>query len=284
MQNAPEFKVLLFSSLLFSSLLFSKVTFAQNVGIGVATPHPSARLEVWDTARGVLIPRVGLSSDTDATTIPNPAHSLLIYNTGTGGLTPAGYYYNAGTPAAPKWKRFLEGGTPADAWLTTGNAGTNPATHFLGTTDAQDLVIKTNNTEVVRITATGNVGIGTPNPSYKLHVIGKIRSDGIIETSDARLKKNIVPITSEEAARLLNLLKPVWYDSKDDKYEHVPGLIAQDVQNVLPQIVSTDEEGFMALEYTRLIPLLIKAYQDLYRKYVELKQEYESLLEEVSKY
>jgi hypothetical protein len=42
-----------------------------------------------------------------------------------------------------------------DAWLITGNAGTNPVTNFLGTTDAQDLVVRTSNTERIRVYASG---------------------------------------------------------------------------------------------------------------------------------
>ncbi len=52
-----------------------------------------------------------------------------------------------------------------NAWLLNGNAGTTAGTNFLGTTDAQDLVIKTNNTEKVRVLTTGQVGIGTPAPN-----------------------------------------------------------------------------------------------------------------------
>jgi hypothetical protein len=51
---------------------------AQSVGIGTSTPDPSARLDVSDTQRGILIPRL-TTEERDA--ITNPAHSLLIYNT-----------------------------------------------------------------------------------------------------------------------------------------------------------------------------------------------------------
>lgn len=52
-----------------------------------------------------------------------------------------------------------------NAWLQTGNPGTNPSTNFVGTTDNQDLAIRTNNTEKIRITTDGQLGIGTNNPN-----------------------------------------------------------------------------------------------------------------------
>lgn len=58
----------------------------------------------------------------------------------------------------------------SSGWGLTGNAGTSALTNFLGTTDAQDLVFKTNNTEYMRLTSSGNVGIGTNAPSARLAV------------------------------------------------------------------------------------------------------------------
>ena len=51
---------------------------AQNVGIGTSTPHSSARLDVSDNQRGILIPRL---TTAERNAISNPARSLLIYNT-----------------------------------------------------------------------------------------------------------------------------------------------------------------------------------------------------------
>lgn len=90
------------------SLLMGNILKAQNnVGIGSSsfTPDPSAGLEIQFTDKGLLIPRVALMSTTDQTTIPSPATSLLVYNIGTGGLTPAGYYYWDGS----QWVRFATG-------------------------------------------------------------------------------------------------------------------------------------------------------------------------------
>lgn len=90
-------------------------TFAQNVGINAtgATPNASAMLDIDASNKGLLIQRVALTDVSDATTIATPATSLLVYNLGTGGLSPAGYYYNSGTTGSPVWLKFTT--TTADA-------------------------------------------------------------------------------------------------------------------------------------------------------------------------
>ena len=64
-----------------------------------------------------------------------------------------------------------------NGWGLGGNAGTSAGTNFVGTTDNQALVFKTNNAERLRIDAGGNVGIGTASPlaGFKLDVNGLVR-------------------------------------------------------------------------------------------------------------
>lgn len=77
--------------------------------------------------------------------------------------------------------------TFAQTWNLSGNSGTNPATNFLGTADATDFVLKTNNIERARINSAGNMAIGgTPDdPNVPFQVYGRtqfksnINSDGV---------------------------------------------------------------------------------------------------------
>lgn len=142
------------------ALLAASPGFAQ-VKIGAAgAPDGSAMLEVTSGAannKGMLLPRV---TTAQRNAIASPATGLMIYNTTTNEAQ-----VNTGTAAAPVWSV-----TTAAGWNTTGNAGTNPATNFIGTTDNQPLVVRTNNTEKLRITAAGNVGIGNATPGVKLQI------------------------------------------------------------------------------------------------------------------
>jgi endosialidase-like protein len=74
-------------------------------------------------------------------------------------------------------------------WHITGNAGTTPATNFIGTTDNQDLRIRTNNVVRVAVTKTGRVGIGQNAPAARLHVQGGTGTTDTIPVINAVVKK-----------------------------------------------------------------------------------------------
>jgi hypothetical protein len=64
--------------------------------------------------------------------------------------------------------------TPQSPWETTGNSGTDAAVNYLGTSDSQDLVVKTNNAERIRVGSAGNTAIGGPiNQNLALKVYGR---------------------------------------------------------------------------------------------------------------
>jgi len=144
--------------------------FAGSVGLGAASsPDVSALLDMSSTNKGLLVPRVALTGAADAATIATPATSLLVYNLGTGGLSPAGYYYNSGTTGSPAWVQLLNAGSASSSWLTAGNAGTN-SSKFIGTTDNVSLRFRTNNSLKMIIDSLGKVGIGTATPAVQLQL------------------------------------------------------------------------------------------------------------------
>lgn len=157
-----------FILLLLALILLSQSIHAQNIGISdvAITPDASAMLEVKASNKGLLIPRVSLLSTTDNTTIASPATSLLVYNEATANDVTPGYYYWTGS----KWMRLLAVDDKV-AWLLTGNSGTTPATNFLGTTDGQPLVIRTNNTERSRILSNGQVLINKTAADYSIDLL-----------------------------------------------------------------------------------------------------------------
>lgn len=119
--------------------------------VGVGTTTPQAAFDVTSTTQGMLIPRVALTSRLVQAPVTNPqggnvVTSTLVYNTATAGTAPnnvaPGFYYWSGT----QWVAIAGSSAPpaSDAWLVTGNTGTDPTTHFVGTTDDKDLVFRTN--------------------------------------------------------------------------------------------------------------------------------------------
>ena len=136
---------------------------AQGIGIGTQTPDAAAKLEIFDSNRGVLLPRVQLSAGNSFAPlngIPSPAnHSLLVYNTATGiDVTPGFYYWN--NPIA-RWVRIQDAAGYTNGWSTTGNAAIDTAVHFLGTTDLSDIRIKVNNIYTGAFKTDGQLFLGT---------------------------------------------------------------------------------------------------------------------------
>lgn len=149
-----------------SLLLFVIIGINVSAQVGIGTITPNATLDITSTNDGILIPRVSLQSTT-LVSINNPMASKLVYNTATvNDVTPGFYYLN---PTATAWVRLATGAEATANWGLMGNTGTT-ASNFLGTVDDQSLSIKTSNAERIKVTNTGNVGIGVSNPNYKLEV------------------------------------------------------------------------------------------------------------------
>lgn len=122
------------------------------------------------------------------------------------------------------------------------------------------------------VDASGNVGIGTVSPGQKLQVAGNICASGTISVcSDGRFKKNVTELT--DALDLVMQLRGVTFDWKrEDFADHQfaagrqVGFIAQEVERVLPQVVSQGSDGYLSVDYGRLMPALVEAVKELKRE------------------
>jgi hypothetical protein len=121
------------------------------------------------------------------------------------------------------------------------------------------------------------VGIGTTNPTNRLSVsetttnnVAKFSGSGSTQctivtgtglscSSDARLKQNITGLSS--ATSIINGLRPVtyqWNGESDTQY----GFIAQEVQNILPDLVTSNNDGYLSLSKDEILPFVVKSLQE----------------------
>jgi hypothetical protein len=122
-----------------------------NGNVGIGTSAPTAKLDVNGAARiqgsaGTPTAIMGRDASGNVNNIALGANLSLV----------------GGTLSAT--------GGGSTGWGLTGNAGTSPATNFIGTTNAQPLVFRTNDVEKMRIAVNGNVGIGTATPNNHVQI------------------------------------------------------------------------------------------------------------------
>ncbi len=144
------------TKILLLTLFITSFSSIAQVGINTdgSAPDASAMLDIKSNTAGMLIPRMTAAERDNITT---PATGLMVY------ITDDNYfYYYDGT----NWKAFENAG---QAWLLNGNSGVTTS-QFLGTTDAVDLIIKTNNITRATINSNGEFGLGSvPVSSVKFY-------------------------------------------------------------------------------------------------------------------
>jgi hypothetical protein len=139
-------------------------------------------------------------------------------------------------------------------------------------------------TEKMRIDQNGNVGIGSTAPGYPLTINGDVSiasanvlrfgatsictSAGCTAPSDKRLKENIKPLVG--TLNKILKLQGVEFDYINKKQftdKHQIGVIAQEVEKIYPEVVTTDSKtGFKAVAYDHLIAPVIEAVKALYNR------------------
>lgn len=183
-----------------------------------------------------------------------------------------GYGTTAFAPSTTAGMRVIAAETFSDSAWGTGL--------FFRTTGRGSVILQTR----MVVDADGNVGIGDTTPDAPLDVEkGSTTTDvatfsnlsgtcsinpgvagGITCTSDANMKKNIESIEDVNSLSLINSLRPVKYNWKNELngVEKTSGFIAQEVETVLPELVIT-ENGTKRLSMNGLIPYMVGSIKEL---------------------
>jgi hypothetical protein len=137
-----------------------------------------------------------------------------------------------------------------------------------GTTGSFSYLSSTNNTYLAS-ESLSKVGIGTTNPNYTLDVNGVVGALSFQARSDYRIKKDIRTLDKEFTIDNLN---PVIYKLIDNG-QIQSGFIAHEVQEYYPFLVNGDKDGerIQSINYSGLIPILVKEIQDLKKEISNIK-------------
>ena len=137
----------------------------------------------------------------------------------------------------------------------------------------------------------GRIGVNKNNPVFEVDVVGSICATGGIGCpSDERLKKNITELT--DALSIVSKMRGVNFDWRTDEFpdKNLPqktqiGFIAQEIQSFVPEAVIEGADGFLALDYGRLTPLLVEAIKEqqaAIERLTEKTKEIDALAKQVS--
>lgn len=253
---------------------------------------------------GASNPQYSFSGDENTGLFSNSADTLSLAVNGAEKLrvTPTGVGIGTVNPS----RNFEVAGSDAEISMGVKNAsatgragfaaevGTNIAGFYVGgvssSSEANQTSIYTNkNFRVLTgssyklamfVDTSGNMGIKNSSPQYELDVgsdtpgvSGSVRALNFISTSDARLKTNIQPMPGLEAVRRLRGVKYNWIQSGAPD----GGFLAQEVEQVLPDAVRTDSQGYKGVKYQYILAPLVESVKELDVRCEELSTRLEKI-------
>tara|TARA_R100001440_G_scaffold2666_4_gene7393 strand:- start:6397 stop:8721 length:2325 start_codon:yes stop_codon:yes gene_type:complete len=229
-------------------------------------------------------------------------------NVGIGTTSPSSTFQIGGGTANVLQKIHGSGTAGIQIFTNSPSTGTKIASLEQYFSNEGFLGLYYNGSQTVRFRANGKsfinggfVGIGTTNPYYELEVqgqgyfsshlyahclgvgaatpnsLGVIRAAGDViayYSSDKRLKDNIVKI--EKPLEKLDKINGYEFDwnNKQELYKgHDIGVVAQEVEQVYPELVETRKSGYKAVKYEKLVPLLVESIKELKTEIEQLKKQ-----------
>jgi hypothetical protein len=125
------------------------------------------------------------------------------------------------------------------------------------------------------VAISSSLAVGNISPSATVGRIDASNDVVAYSTSDIRLKENIIPILNPISK--IEAIGGYTFDWKPEHKDlhgfegHDIGVIAQEIEVIMPEVVTTRDSGYKAVKYEKLVPLLIEAIKDLQKQVDELK-------------
>jgi hypothetical protein len=137
--------------------------------------------------------------------------------------------------------------------------------------------------ERLRIKSNGKIGIGVSNPSQLLTLSGGAYSNGSSwsNSSDSTLKRNIETLNKYGITDLMKIRSVSYYYKSDLTNKLEIGFIAQELKNIIPEVVS-GEEGNMGISYGNLVPVLVNSIKEQQTQIDEQNTKIERLSKDVN--
>jgi len=257
-----------------------------------------------DNNAGVIINDGSYSSFDFRVESNNNTHMLFVDSgndrVGIGVSSPADKLHIEGTTSSTRMRVKTTTGS-AEARLITNNGDWILSSS--GSSNQFQIYNATTSSTYFAIDSNGDVGIGGATTSFKLDVQGgsaRISSGGLgvgvnpsgttgrgdfsndviaYSTSDKRLKENIKPLDSAlDKVLKISGVEFDWKELSEKEKKtihgnegHDVGVIAQEIEEVLPEVVTTRDSGYKAVKYEKIVPLLIEAIKEQQKQIEELK-------------
>ena len=195
----------------------------------------------------------------------SPSTTLHVYDAGAGG---DGTVHIGGTSSAATGQLFYE--VSGATYLRLKNTYRSTSANAYMEFDAgyHRFLTGTGGSEAMRIDSSGNLLVGSTSGSDKVTVNGTVSATNFNTTSDATLKTNVETLTgSLDAVKSLRGVSFDWIENGNSEV----GVIAQEVEAVLPDVVSTNDQGIKSVKYGNMVALLIEAMKEQQAQIDELK-------------
>jgi len=220
----------------------------------------------------------GYTTNTGTITGGGSSGRLALWNGSTSITSDSGLLYNGSTNAITATKYFIGQGSassPALAYSSQTSTGVYFGTNYMGMSigGVSRFYLNANG---IRVDDAIGVNVAASTTDGRIDASNDIVA---YSSSDKRWKENIKPIENAlDKVSKINGVEFDWKELTDEEKKtqhgnegHDVGVIAQEIEEVLPEVVTTRENGYKGVKYEKIVPLLIESIKDLKAEIEELK-------------